>query len=44
MSALSIVILGLSITFDSKGDVATQSLSVYQVKGAGFELVKNISK
>jgi branched-chain amino acid transport system substrate-binding protein len=37
-------ILGLSITFDSKGDVATQSLSVYQVKGAGFELVKNISK
>jgi branched-chain amino acid transport system substrate-binding protein len=37
-------ILGMPISFDAKGDVATQSLSVYQVKGNGFELVKNISK
>ncbi|WP_420963922.1 branched-chain amino acid ABC transporter substrate-binding protein [Brucella sp. IR073] len=37
-------ILGMPVSFDKKGDVATQSLSVYQVKGAGFELVKNIAK
>jgi branched-chain amino acid transport system substrate-binding protein len=36
-------ILGQPITFDGKGDIATQSLSVYQVKGNGFELVKSIS-
>ena len=28
--------------FDDKGDVATPSLSVYQVKGKGFELVKTV--
>jgi branched-chain amino acid transport system substrate-binding protein len=37
-------VLGQSISFDAKGDLATQSLSVYRVKGNGFELVKNISK
>jgi branched-chain amino acid transport system substrate-binding protein len=36
-------ILGIPISFDAKGDVATQSLSVYQVRGDGFELVKTIS-
>ncbi|MBV8650221.1 MAG: branched-chain amino acid ABC transporter substrate-binding protein [Alphaproteobacteria bacterium] len=36
-------ILGMPISFDAKGDVATQSLSVYQVRGSGFELVKTIS-
>ncbi|WP_088344265.1 MULTISPECIES: branched-chain amino acid ABC transporter substrate-binding protein [Rhodomicrobium] len=36
-------ILGMPISFDAKGDVAKQSLSVYQVKGTGFELVKTIS-
>jgi branched-chain amino acid transport system substrate-binding protein len=37
-------ILGMPISFDEKGDVATPSLSVYQVKGKGFELVKTVSK
>lgn len=37
-------ILGMQIAFDSKGDVATPSLSVYQVKGKGFELVKTVTK
>jgi len=37
-------ILGMTITFDDKGDVATPSLSVYQVKGQGFELVKTVTK
>lgn len=37
-------ILGMPIAFDGKGDVVTQSLSVYQVKKNAFELVKNISK
>ena len=36
-------ILGQPIAFDAKGDVATQSLAVYQVKGTGFQLVKTIS-
>ena len=34
----------IQISFDQKGDVATPSLSVYQVKGKGFELVKTVSK
>ena len=34
----------MPITFDAKGDVATPSLSVYQVKGMGFELVKTVTK
>ena len=37
-------ILGFPISFDSKGDVATPSLSVYQVKGKDFELVKTVTK
>ncbi|MBL8697619.1 MAG: branched-chain amino acid ABC transporter substrate-binding protein [Alphaproteobacteria bacterium] len=37
-------ILGMQIAFDAKGDVATPSLSVYQVKGKGFELVKTVTK
>lgn len=37
-------ILGFPIAFDVKGDVATPTLSVYQVKGKGFELVKSVSK
>jgi branched-chain amino acid transport system substrate-binding protein len=37
-------VLGMEITFDAKGDVATPSLSVYQVKGKGFELVKSVTK
>jgi hypothetical protein len=37
-------ILGMEITFDDKGDVATPALSVYQVKGAGFDLVKSVTK
>ena len=37
-------ILGFPIGFDAKGDVATPTLSVYQVKGKGFELVKSVSK
>ena len=37
-------VLGMEITFDAKGDVATPSLSVYQVKGKGFELVKTVTK
>ncbi|MCK6451052.1 MAG: branched-chain amino acid ABC transporter substrate-binding protein [Alphaproteobacteria bacterium] len=37
-------ILGLPIAFDAKGDVATPSLAVYQVKGKGFELVKTVTK
>lgn len=37
-------ILGMEITFDAKGDVATPSLSVYQVKGNGFDLVKTVTK
>ena len=37
-------ILGMEITFDAKGDVATPALSVYQVKGDGFELVKTVTK
>jgi len=37
-------ILGLPISFDSKGDVATPTLYVYQVKGKNFELVKPVSK
>jgi branched-chain amino acid transport system substrate-binding protein len=37
-------ILGFPIGFDVKGDVATPTLSVYQVKGKGFELVKSVSK
>jgi len=37
-------ILGMPITFDAKGDVATPSLSVYQVKGKDFELVKTVTK
>ena len=37
-------ILGMPISFDAKGDVATPSLSVYQVKGKGFELVKTVTK
>jgi len=37
-------ILGMPIAFDGKGDVATQSLSVYKVKGKGFDLVKTIAK
>jgi branched-chain amino acid transport system substrate-binding protein len=37
-------ILGMEITFDAKGDVATPSLSVYQVKGKGFDLVKTVTK
>lgn len=36
-------ILGLDIAFDAKGDVATPHLSVYQVKGKDFELVKTVS-
>ena len=36
-------ILGQPISFDAKGDVATQSLSVYRVKGSGFELVKTVA-
>jgi len=36
-------ILGMEIKFDAKGDVATPSLSVYQVKGLGFELVKTVT-
>ena len=35
-------ILGMPISFDDKGDVATPSLFVYQVKGKGFELVKTV--
>jgi len=35
-------ILGQNIAFDDKGDVATPTLYVYQVKGAGFELVKPV--
>jgi hypothetical protein len=34
----------MPIAFDGKGDVATQSLSVYKVKGKGFDLVKTIAK
>ncbi|MGH6814910.1 MAG: branched-chain amino acid ABC transporter substrate-binding protein [Hyphomicrobiaceae bacterium] len=37
-------ILGFPINFDAKGDVATPSLSVYQIKGKGFELVKTVQK
>jgi len=37
-------ILGQSITFDSKGDVATQSLSVYQIKDNRFSLIKTVAK
>jgi branched-chain amino acid transport system substrate-binding protein len=37
-------ILGMPISFDAKGDVATPSLSVYQVKGNGFDLVKTVTK
>lgn len=37
-------ILGMQITFDAKGDVATPSLSVYRVKGKDFELVKTVTK
>jgi branched-chain amino acid transport system substrate-binding protein len=37
-------ILGLSISFDAKGDVATPTLYVYQVKGRNFELVKPVSR
>jgi branched-chain amino acid transport system substrate-binding protein len=37
-------ILGLPISFDGKGDVATPTLYVYQVKGKNFELVKPVSK
>jgi hypothetical protein len=37
-------ILGLSISFDAKGDVATPTLYVYQVKGRNFELVKAVSR
>jgi len=37
-------ILGQSITFDGKGDVATQSLSVYQIKDNRFSLIKNVAK
>ena len=36
-------ILGMEIKFDAKGDVATPTLSVYQVKGLGFELVKTVT-
>ena len=35
-------ILGQNIAFDDKGDVATPTLYVYQVKGTGFELVKPV--
>ena len=37
-------ILGLPISFDAKGDVATPTLYVYQVKGRSFELVKPVSR
>jgi branched-chain amino acid transport system substrate-binding protein len=37
-------ILGLPISFDAKGDVATPTLYVYQVKGRNFELVKPVSR
>jgi branched-chain amino acid transport system substrate-binding protein len=37
-------ILGQGIAFDDKGDVATPTLYVYQVKGANFELVKPVVK
>jgi branched-chain amino acid transport system substrate-binding protein len=37
-------ILGQSITFDEKGDVATPTLYVYQVKGKGFELIKPVMR
>ena len=37
-------ILGQSITFDDKGDVATPTLYVYQVKGIGFELIKPVMR
>src|SRR6266404_734894 len=37
-------ILGQSIAFDEKGDVATPTLYVYQVKGKGFELVKHVMR
>jgi branched-chain amino acid transport system substrate-binding protein len=37
-------ILGQNIAFDDKGDVATPTLYVYQVKGAGFELVKPVMR
>jgi branched-chain amino acid transport system substrate-binding protein len=37
-------ILGLSISFDAKGDVASPTLYVYQVKGRNFELVKPVSR
>jgi branched-chain amino acid transport system substrate-binding protein len=37
-------ILGQSIAFDDKGDVATPTLYVYQVKGTGFELIKPVMR
>jgi len=37
-------ILGQGIAFDDKGDVATPTLYVYQVKGANFELVKPVAR
>jgi branched-chain amino acid transport system substrate-binding protein len=37
-------ILGLPISFDGKGDVATPTLYVYQVKGKNFQLVKPVSR
>ena len=37
-------ILGQPLSFDSKGDVATPTLYVYQVKGAGFEQLKTVVK
>ncbi len=37
-------ILGFPISFDAKGDVATPTLYVYQVKGKDFELVKPVFK
>jgi branched-chain amino acid transport system substrate-binding protein len=35
-------ILGQSITFDQKGDIANPVLYVYRVRGKGFELVKPV--
>jgi len=35
-------ILGIPISFDQKGDVVGQNIYIYQVKGAGFELIDSV--
>jgi hypothetical protein len=36
-------ILGIPISFDSKGDVAGGVIYIYQVKGTGFEQISSIT-